>query len=303
MKSSKLILGLCAALVAASAFAQATVTVYSQNLAPGDLFQNTQSGLTGASFGHPNWVYNNVRGNDFSGTLGSVGIRNNYPRSGNGSVYFKTVSSGGKADIEYFAAPTRTGTGPFYSDGFRPLGRLSELTHLSYEWYRDGSSNVNAHLHPVLRLLIIVEDAQGNLPAAGYLVFERAYNQGVVPVPTNSWVSDDIIQSNYKLWATPGLRTALGYAATDFPTLTIAGWLQRASDSNYTLHVLAVNAGVGSGWGTPFAGTFEGAVDNITFGFNGAYTTYNFEVVPEPASMLALASGLIGLLGLRRRKR
>jgi hypothetical protein len=44
-------------------------------------------------------------------------------------------------------------------------------------------------------------------------------------------------------------------------------------------------------------------VDNITFGFGGTYTTYNFEVVPEPASMLALGSGLIGLLGLRRRKK
>jgi hypothetical protein len=66
-----------------------------------------------------------------------------------------------------------------------------------------------------------------------------------------------------------------------------------------TLYVISVNAGIGSGWN----GTFTGAVDNITFGFNGTYTTYNFEVVPEPASMLALGSGLIGLLGLRRRKR
>jgi hypothetical protein len=107
MKSSKLILGLCAALVAASAFAQATVTVYSQNLAPGDLLQNTQSALTGASFGHPNWVYNNVRGNDFSGTLGSVGIRNNYPRSGNGSVYFKTVSRGGTKQTSSTSLPQR----------------------------------------------------------------------------------------------------------------------------------------------------------------------------------------------------
>jgi hypothetical protein len=84
MKSSKLILGLCAALVAASAFAQATVTVYSQNPVPGDSFTNGGSTNQGQSFGNPNWVYNNTRGG------GSVGIRNNYPRSGNGSVYFNS---------------------------------------------------------------------------------------------------------------------------------------------------------------------------------------------------------------------
>ena len=298
MKSSKLILGLCAALVAASAFAQATVTVYSQDPAPGDLFQNTQSGLTGASFGHPNWVYNNVRGNDFSGTLGSVGIRDNYPRSGNGSVYFKTVSSGGKADIEYFAAPTRTGTGPFYSDGFRPLGRLSELTHLSYEWYRDGSSTAQDFLHPVLRLGVLRVNSDNSINL-GYLIFERVFNGFSGAAPTNSWQSDDIVSNNYGLWATASL--GFGDPNVNFSQVfkTLSGWVSAANAANATLFVISVNAGIGSGWN----GTFEGAVDNITFGFGGNYTTYNFEVVPEPASMLALGSGLIGLLGLRRRKR
>jgi hypothetical protein len=122
MRNAKLMLGLCAALVAASAFAQATVTVYSQNLAPGDLFTNTGSTNLGQGFGNPNWVYNNTRGG------GSVGIRTNYPRSGNGSVYFNSPGSSGKADIEYFADPVLVGgnfvpnplTRPQFSDRSLP---------------------------------------------------------------------------------------------------------------------------------------------------------------------------------------
>jgi hypothetical protein len=293
MKSSKLILGLCAALVAASAFAQTTVTVYSQNPVPGDSFTNGGSANQGQSFGNPNWVYNNTRGG------GSVGIRTNYPRSGNGSVYFNSTSNTGKADIEYFASPVNAG-GNFVPNPFNPssiLGPLAALSHLSYEWYRDGSSTAPDFLHPVLRLGILRVN-QDNTFALGYLVFERVYN-GFGAAPTDSWESDNIIGSNYKLWAT----ASLGFGDPDVNInnvlKTIPEWVSAANGIGATLYVISVNAGIGSGWND----TFTGAVDNITFGFGGTYTTYNFEVVPEPASMVALGSGLIGLLGLRRRKR
>jgi hypothetical protein len=292
MKSSKLILGLCAALVAASAFAN-TVTVYSQNPAPGDLFTNPGSNNKGQGFGNPNWVYNNTRGG------GSVGIRNNYPRSGNGSVYFNSTSGSGKADIEYFANPVNAG-GNFVPNPYDPssiLGPLAQLTHLSYEWYRDSISTAPSHLHPVLRLGILRVN-QNNTFALGYLTFERIYN-GFGAALTNSWQSDDIIGSNYKLWATASLGFGDPNVNINNVLKTIPEWLNAASNANATLFVISVNAGIGSGWN----GTFKGAVDNITFGFNNTYTTYNFEVVPEPASMLALGSGLIGLLGLRRRKK
>jgi len=274
MKSSKLILGLCAALVAASAFAQATVTVYSQNPAPGDLFTNTGSTNNGLGFGNPNWVYNNTRGS------GSVGIRTNYPRSGNGSVYFNSPGSSGKADIEYFADPVLVG-GNFVPNPFNPssiLGPLAALSHLSYEWYRAGSSTAPNHLHPVLRLGILRVNSD-NTAAVGYLTFERVYN-GFGAAPINSWQSDDIVSNNYGLWATASL--GFGDPNVNFSQVfkTLSGWVSAANDANATLYVISVNAGIGSGWD----GTFTGAVDNITFGFNGAYTTYNFEVVPEPAT-------------------
>lgn len=293
MKSSKLILGLCAALVAASAFAQATVTVYSQNPVPGDSFTNGGPNNLGQGFGNPNWVYNNTRGG------GSVGIRNNYPRSGNGSVYFNSPNNLGKADIEYFADPVLVG-GSFVPNPFNTssiLGPLAALSHLSYEWYRGVSSTAPNHLHPVLRLGILRVNSD-NTVAVGYLTFERIYN-GFGAAPTNSWESDNIIGSNYKLWATASLGFGDPNVNINNVLKTIPEWLNAASNANATLFVISVNAGIGSGWN----GTFKGAVDNITFGFNNTYTTYNFEVVPEPASMLALGSGLIGLLGLRRRKK
>jgi hypothetical protein len=294
MKSSKLILGLCAALVAASAFAQATVTVYSQNPAPGDLFTNAGSTNQGQSFGNANWVYNNTRGG------GSVGIRNNYPRSGNGSVYFNSPGSLGKADIEYFASPVNAG-GNFAPNPYDPssiLGSLADLSHLSYEWYRDSISTAPNHLHPVLRLGILRVNSDNSINL-GYLIFERVYNGFSGAAPTDIWQSDNIIGSNYGLWATASL--GFGDPNVNFSQVfkTIPDWVSAANAVGATLFVISVNAGIGSGWN----GTFKGAVDNITFGFGGNYTTYNFEVVPEPASMVALGSGLIGLLGLRRRKR
>lgn len=293
-KTLKLGITLGIASLSAALFAQATVTVYSQNPAPGDLFTNSGTTNQGYDFTRPNWRYNNTRGS------GQVGIRNNYPRNGNGSVYFHTPSGSGKADIEYFVDPVNA-AGNFIPNPFNPnsaMGTLQQLSHLSYEWYRDSSSTVNSWLHPVLRLGILRVNPDNSV-ATGYLTFERAYNQGTSPVPTNQWVADDIFASNYKLWATASLGFGDPNDNINNVLKTISDWITAANAVNATLYVISVNAGVGSGWN----GQFTGAVDTIRFGFNGQYTTYNFEVVPEPASLIALGSGMMSLLALRRRRR
>lgn len=244
-------------------WSQASVEVYSNNPSPGDAFTYAGGSPGGTqAIGGTGWIYNNVRNNAI------IGINNTNPRSGNGSVGFQ-VPTGAKADVEMYGQ----------------LGTLGNLTSLGYDWYRSSSSTASAHYHPALRLL--VHDPVTN--AIGYLVFELAYNPSVSPVPVDQWVTEDIVASDYNLWATGGLPGAF----TDYNT-TLSEWQTNHGDYN----VLSISSGVGSGWN----GSFNGAVDNITIGFGGDSTTYNFEVqgngvVPEPATILVW-SGIAACAGL-----
>ncbi len=272
-RSSRLLATLTALAMLATYASAATVVVYSNNPAPGDDFTNASTTFANQLIGSSGWLYNNVRNN------GHVGIRTDLPRSGNGSVWFKgeqgPTGDSSKADVEYWA------TQP-------PLGTLGNLTSLKYEWYRkSGSYTAAAHLHPVLRLYISSPDGSKK----GYIVYEGIYN--LQSTPTDTWVTVDILANNYRMWSTGTLPYAFA-EYYDVNKVGINAW--KANYGNY--YVLAISAGIGSGWGT-----FEGAVDNITVGFGGLETTTNFEVVPEPASMALFGLGLAAVGGLIRRQR
>jgi hypothetical protein len=249
--------------ICVASLSQASVEVLSNNPSPGDAFTYSGGSPGGAqAIGSSGWIYNNVRNNAI------IGINDTLANDGNGSVGFQ-VPTGAKADIEMYGQ----------------LGTLGNLSSFGYDWYRDSSSTASSHLHPSLRLF--VRDPVTN--ASGYLVFELAYNPSVSPVQLDQWVTEDIVAEDYNLWATGGLPGAF----TDYNT-TLSEW--KTNHSDYL--VLGISSGVGSGWD----GTFEGAVDNITIGFNGGSTTYNFEVqsngvVPEPTTILVW-SGIAACAGL-----
>lgn len=228
-----------------------------------------------------------------------MGIDTAFPQSGNGSLHFSTPNGNSKADAELLGGPLLLG-GNYYAT--TSLGKLSELTSLSYDWYRDSSSTVSAALHPAIRLII---DADGDLTTLGdrgNLIFERAYNS--LATPTDMWITDNVFNVDgtgtvANLWSSGSLP----YPAADYQ-ITLSEWMSgtdgfRGNLGTANAVVLGISVGAGSGW----SGTSNTAVDNVTVGFNGASNTYNFEVapVPEPSSF-TLTFALLGLLTLRRRR-
>ncbi|MGA2140208.1 MAG: PEP-CTERM sorting domain-containing protein [Verrucomicrobiia bacterium] len=269
------------AMAVASIASANTVVVDANNTSPGDDFTNagavtTTPAAPGAALDASGWYYNNVRNN------GHVGISTANPFDGDGSVGFNATQGGGsssKADIEYYNI---VGGVP------QSLGTLGNLTSFSYDWYRNSGGTASQWLTPVLRLYVESPD----LTKSGYLVFEPVYNAlGNNAAPVNQWETDNIVTEDAHLWSSGSTLPNLGNDYGD--AVKLSSW--KANYGNYL--VLGVSAGVGSGWDT-----LQGAVDDITVGFSGAATTYNFEVVPEPTTLALLGFGLAGLVLIRKRK-
>lgn len=236
------------------------------------------------------WNLSNYRdvSNGYTSTT-SAGITTANPRTGNGSVQMSLTDGSGKADFTY-------------TWGFDTTRTLGSLTSLSYDWYRSSTSTAGGVM-PAFRLYY---DADGNAATTtdqGYLIFEQVYNPNVASVVSDQWVSTNVMGTN--MWQrqfSPGLTVeAYGVTLTDWAS----GMNEpaNADQLNASTAILGIEFGIGSGWN----GTFNGFVDNVSFGFNNAVTTFNFEAaqasnVPEPGSIALLGLGAAGLLAARRRK-
>lgn len=273
---SKLLLGslALAVLAVANQANAAVVTVTPADMSAGPtLNQWYVANLRTLGGGNPLWT---------SVTTGAITSTN--PRSGNGSVEMSQTDGSGKVDF-------------VYNWGFVNGRTLGQLDALSFDSYRSSSSTAAPHLQPAMRLAY---DADGNSATAGdqgYLIWEPIYNGGATSV--DSWNVNNIFGDNF--W-----QRQPGYTVEKFD-MTLNEWINGvdpadADQLNADSAILGIEFGIGSGW----AGTFTGFVDNVTFGFDGASTTFNFETaaaadVPEPASALLVGLGLLGFAAARRR--
>jgi len=247
--------------------AQSETRVYSIKPIPGDSYTHSGASYRFYIFWHqPGWYYGHLQYN------GIVGIHTLYPRSGNGSCYFETPDSLGKSDIEFrydLVAP----------QGY--WGRLGDLEWLSYEWLRDSRSTVPNYVHLPIRIYV-GNLVNGRIQDRGYLIYERVYNYGAAPVPTDVWVFEEVVRTDMRVWQNPigggNFFDAQPFSVWQSPE----GYQPREGNRvgvrwNAESVVFGISIGAGSGW----SGRFIGAVDNVQIRFrNGVAYHFNFEVRP-----------------------
>lgn len=222
------------------------------------------------------------------------------------------------------------------------FGSLSNLTALSFDWYRVAIPGWNdppgvgaqpippvdwRYKTPVMRLRL-QELRAGQTDVFSELIWEGYYNQPALATlgalngytPVDQWVRQAGMNLG-NFWYTQvdanGLATNYGVAGACNGTFTFwqGGIASGATSSLFSpggclagttdVRVVGVGVGVGSAW--PLA--WEGAVDNVRLGFGPAQTlalNTNFDftssTIPEPATLALLATGLVGV-GVAVRRR
>jgi hypothetical protein len=178
--------------------------------------------------------------------------------------------------------------------------RVSTITALSYDTYQAGSLREQ---DPYLRIYVNWDGSSTSQDDAWY--FEPTYTNSLYGV--SGITNQAIVANQWQHWDTMTgawySEIADGGYGPGSNATTFANLL--ALHPNATIVPRGDGFGgvrLSAGGGAPDWNDFDGNVDNFTFGVNGNNTTYNFEAVPEPTSMVALGLGAIALIRKRRAK-
>ncbi len=188
-----------------------------------------------------------------------------------------TGSPSPKTDFQIYSTDTTVteGEGLQAETGF---GLLSDLSTLSFEWYRDAASTAAGHLTPAFR--VIVWDPEAGTNGSSYLlIWEGVYNNypaAAGAVPVDQWVTEDIVAGNF--WRVPQYVDGVwnGISACNTGPNTCYYFDRGLADWGFSAStvVIGLEVGLGSGWN----GSYHGFVDYVTLGFGDSATVWDFEV-------------------------
>lgn len=238
---------------------------------------------------------------------GVQAINSNQPHNGNGSLMMSVGNNG--AD--------RTGLGIMQN-----YGSLSQLTSLSFDWM----SGAPATQSPTLRLYLDVAN-----PTGGRMIGQLGwYNDNSINgTVANTWTTSNLLDSDgnnrffLRFFSNPLVPVGTGQIGTncvntnrglDFNARMqdIAAWEASCNGGTGEVNLADANViGMSLDMGAwPGSGSYTETnyMDNVMIGFNGDVTSYNFETdavvaSPEPASLMLVGTGLVGLFGVTRRRR
>lgn len=195
---------------------------------------------------------------------------------------------------------------------FQDFGLASSLLNtlsLSYKHFNQAQAGQNIFAAPALKLSIFAPGGSGD--NFGQLVYEPYFNNGVAAVPRGDWLTENITPTTGQgadgsggWWWTGGFEIPSGAGGP--PVRSLAEWAAAFAGADPDFANARVT-GISLGVGTYNLGQI-GYFDEVAYTLNGVTTTYDFdfEVIPEPSSLLVMVGLLAaagGVVGSRRRGR